>query len=61
MAMVDESSRVGRFTREIKFHEEPAVVERLGALAQREATSSAALIRASIRRLLEAADKEVPS
>jgi hypothetical protein len=57
--LTDPSVRAGRFTHRFSFYDEPAIVQRLEALAARETVSSAALVRTAIRRLLEAADKEV--
>jgi hypothetical protein len=54
-----EAARLGKYDRKLVFHDTTEIAERLEALAFREATSSAALVRSAVRRLLEAADKEV--
>lgn len=55
----DQTARVGKYDRKLVFHDTTEIAERLEALASREATSSAALVRSAVRRLLEDAEKEI--
>jgi hypothetical protein len=54
----ERTARVGKYDRKLVFHDTTEIAERLEALAFREATSSAALVRSAVRRLLDAADNE---